>query len=86
MKRTITVMNYLEVVGSIAHMCNTDYKDFFEQYKGKDESERECFVFDSVNCGSISDVESVSEDMADFLNLPSGQYWFISTWNQEYVS
>ena len=86
MKRTITVMNYLEVIGSISHMCGGEYKEFFEEYSKKEEDDRESFVFDTVSKGEITDVEIVSEDMVDFLNLPNNQMWFISTWNQEYVS
>ena len=85
MKRTITAMNYLEVIGSIAHFCHTDYKSFFDNYEKLEDNERESFVSACVGQGEISDVEELTEEMMEFLNLPEDQKWFISTWNDEYV-
>lgn len=85
MKRTITVMNYLEVIGSIAHFCHTDYKGFFDNYEKLEDNEREFFVSTCVEQGEISDVEELTEEMMKFLNLPEDQKWFISTWNNEYI-
>lgn len=86
MERTVKVMNYLQVVGSIAHMCNGEYKAFFEHYEKTEEEDRETFVFDAVDRGEIVDVKIITEETVEFLNLPENQTWFISKWNNEYVS
>jgi len=85
MERKVTVMNYLEVVGSIAHMHDAEYTDFFKEYDAAAEDERENIVSDAVSNGNITDVEIVPENVAEFLNLPDEKTWFISTWNGEYV-
>ena len=85
MERKVKVMNYLEVVGSIAHMHDAEYEDFFKKYKEAVEDERESVVADAISNGDITDVEVVPENVADFLDLPDNQIWFISTWKREYV-
>lgn len=84
MTRKVTVMNYLEVVGSIAHLCNTDYKDFFEKYSLLDEECREDFVVGSV-IEEIIDFEVLDDKTIEFLDLPRNQHWFICTFDNEYI-
>lgn len=84
MTRKVTVMNYLEVVGSIAHLYNTDYEDFFEKYSLLDEECREDFVVGSV-IEEIIDFKVLDDKTIEFLDLPRNQHWFICTFDNEYI-
>lgn len=90
-KISVTTMNYLEVLGSIAHMANSDYKDFFEEYCSiEDEGNRKLFVYESVLDGDIPDIEVVPEIVLEFLGLPSHMVpgdgdCYICTYNLEYL-
>ena len=85
MKREVTVMNYLEVMGSIAHLLDSDYKEFFETYKELDEEVRDDFVAGTTRQGEISNFRVLSDDIIDFLGLPDNQHWYISTFDAEYL-
>ena len=85
MTRKVTVMNYLEVVGSIAHFCNNEYKNFFENYANVEEEEREDFVRNCVEQGGLSDFKLLDGEVLDFLDLPENNLWFICTFDNEYI-
>lgn len=90
-KISVTTMNYLEVVGSIAHMANDDYKDFFEKYCSiEEEGDRKIFVYEYVLDGNILDFEVVPETILEFLGFPSHMSpgdgdCYICTYNSEYL-
>ena len=72
----VKVMNYKEVLGTIAPLLNSEkeYHDLFDLIQDREDYEIEMIVHDAVIHGTIVDIEEVSEEIEEFLDLDSGDY------------